>query len=478
MSFKRICNYLEQEELDKYVHENIEDAIDSDGNRVALAIKLTEANLGWAAIEAQSVEETDSSISPTVKAIPKKYESLAGNADVEQGASATTNLSSRSTRTLANINLSVPEGSLVGIVGPVGSGKSSLLCSLLGELHLHSGSVNMRGTVAYCDQRPWIINDTVQGNILLGLPLNQVRLDHAIYAANLGDDLKVLPGGLNTQIGEKGVNLSGGQKARVSFARAVYADSDVYLLDDPLSAVDAHVGQFLFRESIFSLLKTKTRLLVTHQVQYLPYCDLIVALKDGEVAFQGTYGEYRTSAEFPSATAVESANEKSASEGELEDTPGRVRLSSDWDVSRQAHRIEAEKQAIERHADERSSTIMTTEERDEGTIDSSIYATYAKSGGVFLFVIVVSLMEVAQLLGVGALFWLSIWGSQGDLSEKSNVFYLNVLAVIYCLSLVCTVTAIITQVSHRLAASLNLYMNVLKSVMNAPMSFFDSTPIG
>ena len=167
------------------------------------------------------------------------------------------------------------------LLGPVGSGKSSLLCALLGELHRHKGKVSMTGTVAYCDQRSWINNDTVEGNILLGLPYNEEKLNHAIYAACLDDDIKVLSGGLKTQIGEKGVNLSGGQKARVSFARAVYADSDLYLLDDPLSAVDAHVGQFLFRETICNILKSKTRIMVTHQVQYLPYCDQIIALRDG-----------------------------------------------------------------------------------------------------------------------------------------------------------------------------------------------------
>ena len=168
-------------------------------------------------------------------------------------------------------------------LGPVGSGKSSLLCALLGELRCQKGKVSMRGTVGYCDQRSWIMNDTVESNILLGLPYNEDTLNSVIHASCLDEDLKVLSGGLKTQIGEKGVNLSGGQKARVCLARAIYADSDVYLLDDPLSAVDAHVGQFLFRETICNILKSKTRILVTHQLQYLPYCDQIIAFKDGTV---------------------------------------------------------------------------------------------------------------------------------------------------------------------------------------------------
>ena len=158
----------------------------------------------------------------------------------------------------------------------------------------------MSGTVAYCDQRSWINNDTVEGNILLGLPFDEEKLNRAIYASCLDDDIKVLPGGLKTQIGEKGVNLSGGQKARVSFARAVYADSDVFLLDDPLSAVDAHVGQFLFRETICNILKSKTRILVTHQLQYLPYCDQIVAFRDGNTNLSGESSKIRS----PSANSL------------------------------------------------------------------------------------------------------------------------------------------------------------------------------
>ncbi len=144
----------------------------------------------------------------------------------------------RSQHTLIDMTLNIKKGQLVAIVGSVGSGKSSFLSALLGEMHLQQGSVRTSGKIAYCDQRAWILNATVEDNILFGAPKDEARFHDAIVAANLEDDFKVLPAGMLTEIGERGINLSGGQKARVALARAVYLDADVYLLDDPLSAVD------------------------------------------------------------------------------------------------------------------------------------------------------------------------------------------------------------------------------------------------
>ena len=201
----------------------------------------------------------------------------------------------RSLMTLTDITFNITKGSLVAVVGPVGSGKSSFLSALLGEMHLKCGDVRVAGSIAYCDQRPWILNDTVVGNITFGLPLDEGRFDNALFSANLEDDINVLPGGIQTQIGERGINLSGGQKARVALARAVYRDADVYLLDDPLSAVDAHVGQFLFHECIKTTLKDKTRVLVTHQVHLLPYVDHIIVMRDGSIYAAGSYDDLMSS---------------------------------------------------------------------------------------------------------------------------------------------------------------------------------------
>ncbi|CAG5119557.1 unnamed protein product, partial [Candidula unifasciata] len=192
---------------------------------------------------------------------------------------------------LSNISLDIEEGSLVAVVGVVGAGKSSLLSAILGEMDKLSGSVAVKGSVSYVAQQAWIQNDTLQNNILFSKGLNQDKYDRVIQACALQPDLDVLPAGDNTEIGEKGINLSGGQKQRVSLARAVYQNSDIYLLDDPLSAVDSHVGKHLFDQVIGpnGLLKDKTRILVTHGISFLPQVDKIIVLVNGTVSETGSF---------------------------------------------------------------------------------------------------------------------------------------------------------------------------------------------
>lgn len=194
---------------------------------------------------------------------------------------------------LTNINLLVPSGSLVAIVGHVGCGKSSLVSALLGEMEKLEGDVSVRGSVAYVPQQAWIQNSTLKDNILFGRPDSEKNYKKVLEACALLTDLEVLPGGDQTEIGEKGINLSGGQKQRVSLARAVYSNSDVFLLDDPLSAVDAHVAKHIFDNVVGpdGLLRGKTRVLVTHGISFLPQVDHIVVIVDGKVTEMGSYQE-------------------------------------------------------------------------------------------------------------------------------------------------------------------------------------------
>lgn len=195
------------------------------------------------------------------------------------------------TEILRNINLHVSKGSLVAIVGSVGSGKSSLLNAFLGEMDKMSGHVNTFGSIAYVSQQAWIQNATLKDNILFGNPMDKKLYDLVIDACALKPDLEILPGGDLTEIGEKGINLSGGQKQRVSLARAVYNNADIYFLDDPLSAVDSHVGKHIFEKVIGpnGMLKKKTRLLVTHGLSFLPEVNSIIVLNNGEIFEKGTY---------------------------------------------------------------------------------------------------------------------------------------------------------------------------------------------
>uniref|UniRef100_A0A8D0D5X3 ATP-binding cassette, sub-family C (CFTR/MRP), member 12 n=1 Tax=Sander lucioperca TaxID=283035 RepID=A0A8D0D5X3_SANLU len=180
---------------------------------------------------------------------------------------------------------------LLAVCGTVGNGKTSLICSLLEQLNLQHGSVSVQGSIAYAAQQAWIFYGTVRDNILMGEPLDHSRYNRVLSCCCLEDDLKILPHGDQTLLGEEGVNLSGGQKQRVSLARAVYSNRDIYLLDDPLSAVDAHVGKHIFEQCIKKELLGKSIILVTHQLQYLEFCDEVLVLKDGAVLETGSHVE-------------------------------------------------------------------------------------------------------------------------------------------------------------------------------------------
>jgi ABC-type multidrug transport system fused ATPase/permease subunit len=287
VSIKRILNFLNIEESPSYVKQ------DSADNH---AIIIENASLGWS-IKSNDIKDNNDE----KKSDKKRYESVKSDedhtndvilGDVELTTvddSIVDPIADRSVYTLQNINFSTKKGQLIAIVGGVGSGKTSFLNALLGELLLKDGSVEMNGTVSYHQQTPWILNATVQDNILFGEPYNEIKFNETLKASCLDVDIKTLENGLMTEIGEKGINLSGGQKARISFARCYYRNSDIVLLDDPLSAVDAHVGKELFEKGICLGLCTKTVLLVTHQVQFLKSCDHIIVLDEGKIKVQGSY---------------------------------------------------------------------------------------------------------------------------------------------------------------------------------------------
>nr|XP_045582319.1 ATP-binding cassette sub-family C member 4-like isoform X3 [Procambarus clarkii] len=191
--------------------------------------------------------------------------------------------------TLSNVSCSVKSGELLAIIGPVGAGKGSLLQAILGELPIKAGSISIRGRVAYASQEPWVFSGTVRQNILFGQPYDVKRYNEVIKVCALEEDLELLPHGDMTVVGERGASLSGGQKARVNLARAVYYDADIYLLDDPLSAVDSHVGRHLFDKCIMMHLKHKARVLVTHQLQYLQPASQILVLRGGCTEAIGGY---------------------------------------------------------------------------------------------------------------------------------------------------------------------------------------------
>ena len=192
-----------------------------------------------------------------------------------------------------NVSFEISDGDLLCVIGKVGSGKSSLLATVMGETVVTSGSVQRHGRMAYVEQEPCILSDSVRNNITFGLPLDEDRLREVVEVCELREDLKLFARGLDTEIGERGVNISGGQKARLSLARACYSDADIYLLDDPLSAVDPNVAQRIFKNCIAGFLSQKARILVTHQLSFLNRVDSILMLENGAQLFLGSYAELK-----------------------------------------------------------------------------------------------------------------------------------------------------------------------------------------
>ncbi|PRP77744.1 putative multidrug resistance protein [Planoprotostelium fungivorum] len=350
--------------------------------------------------------------------------------------------------TLSDVVFQCNRGQLVCIVGPVGSGKTSVLSAILGEIPKLKGRVCVHGSKAYVAQQAWMQNATLRDNILFGNVYDEERYDRVLQVCELKNDIATLPHGDSTEIGEKGINLSGGQKQRVSLARAVYADRDIYLLDDCLSAVDAHVGESIFQNCIVGHLKHKTRILVTHQLQFVHRADLIL----GELIQQGTYTELK---------------EK---DGPFKDLIENHVVGTQSDSSKR----------LKKEPDEESDgKLMTDEAREVGRVDWKVWKIYFSSMGLFLLPLIIFILQVSEEGGkVGSDIWLSHWSSQISNDLHSPLYYLRIyIALSLSSSLLLFVRVYMTERAC-LKASQKLHDSVLNRVLRAPMSFFDTTPIG
>lgn len=301
--------------------------------------------------------------------------------------------------TLNNVNLRVQPGTLVAIIGPVGSGKSSLIQAILKELPVESGSIEVNGVVSYASQEPWLFSGTVRSNILFGLPMNKDRYRNVIKRCALERDFTLLPNGDKTIVGERGQSLSGGQKARISLARACYRNAAVYLLDDPLSAVDTHVGKHLFDQCVRGLLREKVVILVTHQLHYLQHVDQIVILSHGKVEAVGSYDSLRESG-LDFAKLLESSGEEKGETDSLQ----RTRSSSK--LRRQSS--DASNASLEE--DQTTDAKPADEARQQGKIGLSVYGKYFKSGGGLCFFYLTAMFFIlAQILASGGDYYLTYW---------------------------------------------------------------------
>lgn len=212
---------------------------------------------------------------------------------VENGTAVWTLNEDQKSNGVYNIELEIQPGLLCAVVGQVGAGKSTLLNVILGELELDDGTITINGTISFAGQEPWLFEGTIKSNILFVEDYDEQRYNEVIRVCALERDLRILPNGDQTIVGERGVSLSGGQRARVNLARAIYKEADIYLLDDPLSAVDTHVGKHIFNKCIRDFLKNKCCVLVTHQLQYLQNIQHVVLMNKGRIEVQGPYRALR-----------------------------------------------------------------------------------------------------------------------------------------------------------------------------------------
>jgi ABC-type multidrug transport system fused ATPase/permease subunit len=437
--------------------------------------------------------------------------------------------------TLSNINMRCRKGRLTAVIGKVGCGKSSLMSACLGEIPKVSGSVSMCGSVAYAPQQAWIQNATLRDNIVFGKPFVMKTYLNVIDACCLEQDIAMLPGGDLTEVGEKGITLSGGQKQRVSLARAVYQNADVYLLDDPLSAVDAHVGRHIFDNVVgpAGLLSDKVRVLVTHAEQYLPQCDSIFVMEKGTITMSGTYQQLvdqghgfadtlaalkeeeeqqveKLSESDPAPSpATKQKRERTSSlkfsngafvvvseEGEEEKKEGDqspplegVEETESAEFGKQFPEIagnEKEKQqkrprgsSALKGADE-TSKLIQTENRETGTVAWAVYWEYFKSLGVFNAFMIFFSFCLQQGFQILAQLWLTQWtaASADETTADRSGYYLGIYSALSIISSLGVLLRSVALLYGSLRSSRNLHSGMLENVCRAPMSFFDTTPLG
>uniref|UniRef100_A0A8C5SIT5 ABC-type glutathione-S-conjugate transporter n=1 Tax=Laticauda laticaudata TaxID=8630 RepID=A0A8C5SIT5_LATLA len=342
-----------------------------------------------------------------------------------------------------NITLEIAHGSLVAIVGSVGSGKSSLISAMLGEMENIKGHINIQGSMAYVPQQAWIQNATLKDNIIFGSSLDETRYQQVLEACALHPDLKLLPGGDLTEIGEKGINLSGGQKQRVSLARAVYSNADIYLLDDPLSAVDAHVGRHIFDKVLGpeGLLQNKTRILVTHNLSFLAQVDDIVVLEAGTVTERGSYSTLLAN---------------SGSFAQLLNTYGN--------------------QQDNIHEEEAMGKVITIA---KDTVKLFTYLRYFRAigWGLSICILIGNIGQAASFIGFN--LWLSDWTNdalhyQNETYPVTRDMRVGIYGTLGLFLLIATGLASFGTIR----ASRVMHEQLLSNILRVPMSFFDSTPTG
>ena len=541
VSIKRINKFMRSEELDIDAVTRVENKESSN------AISISKASFNWGeedepeeSKEKDKKKEKKKENGKLANGKPKSPEKKNGHANgangtnghiVENGTEKdgedTELLNGEADKStveqfrLDNIDVNVPHGSLVAVVGTVGSGKSSLLSALLGEMEKLRGNVEINGSVAYVSQQAWIQNAKLKDNILFGSKYNEDKYNQAIDNCALVSDLDILPAKDETEIGEKGINLSGGQKQRVSLARAVYANADIYLLDDPLSAVDSHVGKHIFDKVIGpdGCLQGKTRVLVTHGVTFLPYVDKIVVMKKGVISESGSYKELMKQkgdfAEFlvqHLTDAGEDSAELSDIKTELEQHLGQDELHRQFSRARTESTISNESKGsktslnqeevnnkaaspvktIEKPAEAKPKNNLQQQYQEEkqgtGSVSWRVYLSFFKAMGFFMFGGCFFMYAVYQTFTAFSNIWVSFWSDnrfpfEEELEHRNMTvgrrdIFLGVYGASGFAQALGAVIASLLLYLSTISGGRGLHQKMLHRIMHAPMSFFDTTPQG
>ncbi|TQS36417.1 hypothetical protein Golomagni_03139 [Golovinomyces magnicellulatus] len=416
---------------------------------------------------------------------------------------------------LEDIYFTASKGELSCIVGRVGAGKSSLLQAILGDLWKVQGEVVVHGRTAYVAQQPWIMNATVKENILFGYRYDHEFYTRTIHACALNEDFAQLPDGDETQVGERGISLSGGQKARLTLARAVYARADVYILDDCLSAVDQHVGRHLI-DNVFGpngLLSGKTRILATNSIPVLMEADFIYLLRDGRIVEKGTYNQLMAmKGEISILMKTAGSGEQSREESEQSSCNSTVATEENGrgnsfhaDSSEQFSEI----QPVQLRSNQRKKSTSTLghasmaslkghraktqdEESDgqnkqnkeisvKGNVKLEVYMEYAKKSNIPAVFVYGFLLIGAQIAQVAANFWLKNWAEVND-ANNTNPHVGSYLGIYFALgisgSLLVVVQSLILWIFCSIEASKKLHEIMAFAIFRSPMSFFETTPAG
>ncbi|KAJ3514870.1 hypothetical protein NLJ89_g2120 [Agrocybe chaxingu] len=377
-----------------------------------------------------------------------------------------------------DINMSIPRGQLVAVVGSVGSGKTSLLQGLIGEMRKTSGDIVFGGSVGYCPQSAWIQNATIRENICFGRPFEEERYWKAVRDSCLEPDLEMLPNGDMTEVGEKGISLSGGQKQRLNICRAIYCDTEIQIFDDPLSALDAHVGKAVFQNVLQNATSGKTRILVTHALHFLPQVDYIYVIDDGRIAERGTYPELMAKGGEFSLFVTEFGS--SEDEEDRERKAEEDAIEGDRDSGKTKDEAE-EKKEKERTAKIRGSVagaaLMQTEERNTGAIAWGAYKDYMKAGhGDVVAPLLLLSLVLMQGTTVVSSYWL-VWWQERTFNHPQG-FYMGIYAGLGVGQAVANFLMGAAFAVLTYFASQSLHRDAIRRVMHAPMSFFETTPLG